>query len=128
MPLMSPTRPSDSDTAKESNGAEYLQPAEILPSQSPNIADVLKFAGVDQRRGKSKMSPLLIQEGLGLEECARRLSSFAFHSEKEELQYKAVEMALKLHGELEPEERKDSGVQIVFAGVTPEILNVLIPR
>lgn len=94
-----------------------------------NAAEVLKSAGIDQRRGKSRMAPLLCEEGLGLEELARKLNTFASYSDDESIQFQAVKMALQLHGELDKDGAdKNAGVQINFVGVTPELLQVLIPR
>jgi hypothetical protein len=121
MPLMSPHLPNDE--------------IEILPANknaveiNPNALEVLKAAGVNSKRGSSRMSPLLSDEGLGLEEIARKLSNFASYSEDETIQFNATKLALQLHGELDKDGAdKNAGVQINFVGVTPELLSVLIPR
>lgn len=104
---------------------EIVKPASL---NSINALEVLKQANVDQRRGKSRMAPLLVDHGLGLDEIARKLSTFANYSEDERIQYDACKMALQLHGELDKEGDKNSPVQINFVGITPELLQVLIPR
>lgn len=93
-----------------------------------NAIEVLKAANIDQRRGKSRMSPLLCDEGLGLEEIARKLHGFASYSDDESIQFQATKLALQLHGELDKDGKESGGVQINFVGVTPELLQVLIPR
>lgn len=93
-----------------------------------NAIEVLKAANIDQRRGKSRMAPLLSEYGLGLDEIARKLANFASYSDDENIQFQTTKLALQLHGELDKDGVKESGVQINFVGVTPELLQVLIPR
>lgn len=112
MPLMRPTKPIE------------IEP-EVVKS---NALEVLKSAGVDQRRGKSRMAPLLSEYGLGLDEIARKLSNFASYSDDENIQFQTTKLALQLHGELDKDGKTENGVQINFVGVTPDILQVLIPR
>lgn len=111
MPLMSPDKPRE---------------VEILPKE--NALEVLKSAGLNSSRGKSRMSPLLSDYGLGLDDCARKLSTLASYSEDEKVQLDVTKLALQLHGELDKDGAKETGVQINFVGVTPELLQVLIPR
>lgn len=109
--------------------AENTPAAEISKAQiESNALEVLKAADVNQRRGKSRMAPLLVEEGLGLEEIARKLNTFASYSDDESIQFQATKLALQLHGELEKDNAKETGVQIVFNGVSPEMMAVLVPR
>lgn len=134
MPRLTPTLPQENveivhSSNSETSAAPQVAHVEKTITLNSNAIEVLRAAGVDQRRGRNRMSPLLIDAGLGLEECARKLSTFVSYSEDESIQFNATKLALQLHGELDKDGgEKNSGVQINFVGVTPDLLQVLIPR
>lgn len=128
MPRLTPTLPQENVEIVHSESAPQIARVEKTVTLNSNAVEVLKLAGVDQRRGRSRMSPLLTDAGLGLEECARKISTLATYSDDESIQLNSTKLALQLHGELEKDGAKETGVQINFVGVTPELLQVLIPR
>ena len=103
-----------------------------IDNETQSIIDpraVLREAGLlTKSAGKSAMSQILEDEGLGRTECARRITTFAFNATNEDLQYRATELALKLHGELDSKNKDSGNIQINFIGATPDMMNILIPR
>lgn len=106
---------------------DFEQAARQIIAESQPLKPTEVIDAANATKSGNGMSLRLDDVGLTREEIAYQLKLLALGAEKEETKHQVLKTALQLHGELKDQEVK-AGINIVFVGAAPDLMNVLLPR